>query len=334
VKLNYIAVVGYNWTGASVVVDLLREFDDYEEFGSEFCLIWEKDGILDLEMTLFNNWEVLSQDVAVNDFLEYIKIIQKRGGKFTKWGIGIDNILDINLFQESKKYIDELTEFKYKSNKFLLDYKLPYLYQFFNRLKRKKERILKQINVSSVDAYFTRPGEEKFLNATRNYMDSLFYNFSIKNNAPNIILDQALPASNLQHTMRYFHSMKTVVIDRDPRDVYLNLIKRKMLIGLECSLEKDSVNKFISWYKIIRENKREDDKNILRLNFEDIVLNYDDSLKRIKNFLDIKTKHSKNKTYFNPEKSKKNIGLWKTHANKDDMRLIYQELKQYCNQGS
>ena len=332
-KLNYIAVVGYNWTGASVIVDLLKEFDDYEEFGSEFCLIWDKDGLLDLELSLFKNWEVLNQDVAVRDFLEYIKMVQKRGGKSTKWAVDINNILDLSLFKESENYIEKLTKFRYKSNRFLLDYKLSFFHQLLNRLKRKKEKILGRVDLSYVDAYFVRPTEKEFLFATRNYIDSLFYKFAKRKNISNIILDQALPASNLQQTMRYFNNIKTVVVDRDPRDVYLNLIKRKILIGLECSLEKDSVNKFISWYKTIRENRKENEENILRLNFEDIVLDYEYNLKIIQDFLDIKTNHTKKNKYFNPERSKKNIGLWKTYKNQDEMKLIYSKLKQYCNQG-
>ena len=84
---------------------------------------------------------------------------------------------------------------------------------------------------------------------------------------------------------------------------------------------------------MIRENKEGNENNILRLNFEDIVLNYNSSLKVIKDFLDIDTKHIKKYKYFNPRKSEKNIGLWRKYHNQEDMQLIYSKLKQYCNQG-
>jgi|APSaa5957512535_1039671.scaffolds.fasta_scaffold164768_2 hypothetical protein len=37
--------------------------------------------------------------------------------------------------------------------------------------------------------------------------------------------------------------------------------------------------------------------------------------------------------YVNPKISKKNIGLWKSYKNQDEINLTYSELKQYCYQG-
>jgi hypothetical protein len=333
-NLNYIAVVGYNWTGASIVVDLLKEFDDFEEFGSEFCLLWEKSGILDLELSLFNNWELLNQDAAIRDFIEYCKMIEKRGGKFTKWGVDINKKLDIDFMNESLKYVDSMTNLKYTSNEFLLDYRLSLLGQIVSRIKRKILKTFGEKNPSPIEVYFARPTKEEFVEYTNIFLNRLFVNFAKKRKVNNIILDQAFPSSNIQKSMRYFDNIKTIVVDRDPRDVYLNLIKRKMLIGLECSLKnEDSVKKFIEWFRLIRENKEESTKNILRLNFEDIVLDYENNIKVIVDFLGVNTKHSKKGKYVNPKISKKNIGLWKSYKNQDEINLIYSELKQYCYQG-
>ena len=329
-SLNYISIIGYGWTGSSVVVDLLREYDDYEGPDFEFSMIWEPNGILDLENALVDNWDFLRHDTAIRDFITYCEIQNRKGGKFSSFGIDISNKLDVDFIFETNSYIDKLIDFKYQGNTRLLYYKLS----AFKLLIKKVLRKLFNGNISSQEMYMAKPSKDKFLTETRIFIDKLFQKYANKNNIQNVILDQAIPASNILKTMNYFNQIKSIVIDRDPRDVYVNLIKRKVLIGAECSMEDSEhcVKKFVKWHKILRaqDSIENNDKKILRLKFENVILDYENSINKIHTFLDIKTKHSKKKKYFNPELSEKKIGLWKSYKHQEEIDYIYQELKEYC----
>jgi hypothetical protein len=71
-------------------------------------------------------------------------------------------------------------------------------------------------------------------------------------------------------------------------------------------------------------------KHVLRLNFEDLVLNYNDSILRIKDFLEIDMQHNQKLMHFDPSYSIKNIGLWREYKNQSIMHDIGSELKDYC----
>ena len=71
--------------------------------------------------------------------------------------------------------------------------------------------------------------------------------------------------------------------------------------------------------------------NILRLRFEEIILDYQNVLNKIYKFLDIdKSLHVEKGKYFNPEYSKKNIWIWKNIPDQKAISKIEEQLKKYC----
>lgn len=324
---NYISIVGYGWTGSSLVVDLLKEFDGYDGLDIEFSMIWEPNGLLDLEKALIDDWDFLRHDTAIRDFVSYCRVLNS--SSLFSIGFDLSNKLGVDFMLETHTFINRLQNFKYRGRSRLLDYELS----TFKLFKRRVERKIFSYT-SPTMMYMARPSREKFLSEAKIYMDNLFRNYSKNNNVSNIILDQSIPASNVLKTMNYFNNIKSIVIDRDPRDVYVNLIKRNALIGVECSLAKNKqgVEKFVQWHKILREqDELEQDKDkILRLNFEDIIMDYDNSVKKIIDFLDIKVEHTQKYKFFQPQISVKKIGLWKTFKNQEEIDYIFQELGEYC----
>ena len=70
---------------------------------------------------------------------------------------------------------------------------------------------------------------------------------------------------------------------------------------------------------------------MLRIRFEDLVLKYDHTLKKIYDFLgENKETHVNKKRHFDPLLSSKNIGLWKNYPHKNEIDKIYFGLKDYC----
>lgn len=96
-----------------------------------------------------------------------------------------------------------------------------------------------------------------------------------------------------------------------------------------------NVEDFVFWYNDKNKNLdkyiNSNDSRQLVLRFEELVLNYDESLSKILNFLNIdKSHHIAPKAQFRPEVSIKNIGLYKNAENKKAIEYIYTHLKDYC----
>lgn len=74
----------------------------------------------------------------------------------------------------------------------------------------------------------------------------------------------------------------------------------------------------------------ETNPNVLRIRYEDIVLKYDDTLNEIYNFLgEEPSVHIDKKLFFNPENSKKNIGLWKKVNRYKEIQVIEKKLSDF-----
>ena len=82
-------------------------------------------------------------------------------------------------------------------------------------------------------------------------------------------------------------------------------------------------------YKRLEQQKKEvANDRFLIIRFEDLVLKYDDSVNTIFTFLNIDHKlHSRKKTIFIPEISKRNIGLWKNNLCEKEIDIINKDLK-------
>ena len=70
--------------------------------------------------------------------------------------------------------------------------------------------------------------------------------------------------------------------------------------------------------------------NLLIVNFNDFICNYDMISKRINNFLDLNEKNHVHKyKHFNPNISVKNVGIYKSFNDISSIKLIEKELSNY-----
>lgn len=118
-----------------------------------------------------------------------------------------------------------------------------------------------------------------------------------------------------------------IIVDRDPRDIYADLIKDKVFLGKE-----RDVYKFISLFKILRENENEikEAENVLTVQFEKIVTSYEAEVLRVLEFLNVNiNEHRNKKVYFDPNRSCKNIGIYKIYLTKEEIEEIETQLSEY-----
>jgi hypothetical protein len=325
--MKFIAVSGYGWSGSSAVVDLLREYEDYKFNQNEFRILKDPHGILDLESSLVDNWDIIRSDVAIIDFLKYCSILNRKGSKYYQRGYDFSTTFKIDFMSLAIEYINSISLMTYKGNSLVFDYPLS-KYSFF--IKRLKKKILGQDYQRLM--FLAKPTKEEFVQATVTFLESIFKNYAQKNET--VILDQVISVSTVEQSLKYFKDIKIILIDRDPRDICVELVKEKAFIGPEI-INTNNIDKFINWFKITRAcNKHNCAENVMKIRFEDLVLNYHDTVYKIEQFTNNKAQHTNALKFFDPTISIKNIGIWKSFHNQDMMTKIRENLPEFCFEGN
>lgn len=130
--------------------------------------------------------------------------------------------------------------------------------------------------------YYSYP-IETFNRKTQKYLNKLFCEISNKNI---IAVDQLIPCCNINRYLNYFEDIKVIVLDRDPRDLYI----LNKIIWKESVVPCDNVNIFIANFKALRKHlkyEKEDKSRILRIQFEDAIYKYNETISKINEFLNI-----------------------------------------------
>lgn len=324
-----ITCASYGGSGSSAITDILKEFNNIFSAGDyEFTIAHEIDGISDLQYFLYDNPHRLNCDTAIFRFEELVKRREKDYKKY---------IRDFSL--HSKAYIDSLStlqwdgyweghQLRYSNFKRAVYYKIPYRIQLFiNKFKKSNYEIVSSFKASKM-TYSNL--DNSFFMLTKEYTQSIIEN--VITNLPDdeieyIALDQLVPTNNIERYLEYFNSIKVIVVDRDPRDLYL----LNNLYWKEGWIPSHDVESFIKWYKLTR-SYRTDNSNVLYIQFEDLVYNYERVLKEILDFLGIdKSYQIYKKQFFDPKVSKKNTKLYEQqHQFKEDIHKIFIELTDYC----
>lgn len=325
-EIKFVAVSGYGWSGSSAVTDLMKEFKGYWNFGDEMRLLREPYGIYDLEHALIDEWDLLNADAAIKDFIWLVKRLNRRTTRWGGTGCGYGELFGPVFIEETRKYIERLTKFEYKGHWWWFEFKQSDLQMALNRIK-------KRIHISDYEEQsrmrFVDLTEEQFLKITREYLLNLYLQSTEARgiDLETVVLQQAVSVNQFPKASRYFNNLKLIVVDRDPRDVFMDLINGKYIIGRDI-VQSHDIEKFICYYKKVREKRIKcDNSKVLCIRFEDMIMDYDNTLDRILQFLgESRQIHINQFKYLKPEESKNNIGIWKSYGYQNEIRKIEQEL--------
>lgn len=330
---NYkiVSCASYGSSGSSVVTDYLSEYGSVKDLGTyEFRFIQDYMGISTLEDALVGSPHRLNSDIAIQNYLRYVdrqcgNVIRPRYQGFFKnrWKeislAYVKRLVDIEWPGYWEEY--QITEPKYQA---MLKYQiLPRLRKLFSINKKYIAHY-----IPTKPMYFSFPSEEKFLTETRRYINELCEILDPEHEYEYLMFDQLMPPANIGKYERYFDSIKTIVVDRDPRDYYLENVLR----WGEQWVPKD-IEKFAILYRKQREQaqKFQDSENVLRVQFEDTIFKYDEFERQIQDFLSLDVhNHIYPRTRFNPAKSINNTRLWdKRKVSYDIIKKIEDLLAEY-----
>lgn len=326
-----ITCASYGGTGSSAITDLLLEFDNVKSIKEfEFTIVHEIDGINSLEYGLVDNWNRLNNDEYIYRFKKLVKRISKDYCKY--FGTEFIDITD--------NYIDELIGLKWNGYWHQHKYRYTFiqrkiLFEWSGSLKRRLSCLINREyeyvpSQKREEMYLARLNKEEFLDITRRYFERLMDKLVEQSNKEYIALDQLVDSNNIKKYMRYFNNIKIILVDRDPRDLYI--LNKKF--WNEGWIPTDNIDTYIKWYKALRVNREVEIKNenILLIQFEDLIFDYEETLEIILKFLNIdKQNHIDKYKYFNPNISIKNTKLFEKFTDyNNDILKIEEELNEYC----
>jgi hypothetical protein len=175
--------------------------------------------------------------------------------------------------------------------------------------------------------YFSRP-DKNFYELAGKFLEQLFIELSLDRNSK-LIFDQLGLAYHFTNYQKIIPGLKQIVVDRDPRDVYLDA-KNYNAYPIT-----DNIDDFISFYEGSRAiNYPTNSKDCLIIRFEDLIFQYDQSKGKIEKFVGLSPQqHIHKSRRFDPLISIKNTETWKNDKNKkfsSDIKKIENKLEAWC----
>ncbi|MFQ2204725.1 sulfotransferase domain-containing protein [Aeromonas hydrophila] len=331
---------GYMFSGKSAVSDLLREFEGIyvPSYQEEFELIRVNDGLLDLYNTLSSSWSPNRADNALRSFERVSsKLACTPKGIEKLWSVGFgysERYFKFDL--KTKKFIDKL-----KASSWKMNWPTEFLYMSKDEVFRHKlnARVNEGCYWPEIDFSLTiRNGIEQCIS---DYLYEIFSDFYSQGNHT-VVMHNALEPYSPEQGIGFIKNGKCIIIDRDVRDIYVNCIKHNDGYNDNVEVFKkisgaSKIESFIERQRIMRITigEKNDDK-VLRIRFEDLVYNYEITLQKIIEFLNLEpASHNRKLDFFNPKKSINNCNSWLELPSNEltNIKKIEQSLPEYCYGG-
>ena len=305
---------GFAASGGSAIRDLLKEFEEIFVFPNEFRLLKEKNGLLDLETSIFSSRSPDNIDLAIRDFKKLNEHLGRITTKFSRKGFDYDLYTDYKYTFLINEFIQKITDYKYKMFTHNYDFRKSNLKSQFDRYMA---RII-GYSFLEEESYMAYPSFKEFNNYSKELIYSILNSSTTKYRVkPKIIaLHNCINHFRIETILKsssYFDDFKMLIIDRDPRDIFIDFPYQRYLPSNLDLLGKSKyfVKFFLSMRDELAEIKKLD--NTLFIRFEDLIVNYELTKNKIIKFLNIdKKKVDLNKRKFFPNKSFKNLRLYKS----------------------
>ncbi|MBH49876.1 MAG: hypothetical protein CMG69_03890 [Candidatus Marinimicrobia bacterium] len=311
---------GFANSGKGALVYCLSEVSSIYYYDDEPRFISDPDGIMSLESALCDNWNIFQSDKGIKRFDKLIKTLCNKYKSPYFWR-NTNKMFSGKLKTITEEYLSELVDFSYKGMWTGINnpiYKI--IWKLNMMLKKRIFNYNKNIYVSMNYELFQLMTRKYFNRLIRNAMPGTFKYF---------LLNEPFASLYPSRVLNYFNDAKLIIVHRDPRDSYCNLMNETS------DFMPKSVEHYIKLYKhmsALSIKNGKNDQRVLRINFEDLIVNYERTKKVVFNFLDIdESTHVHKFKYFDPNISVKNIGIWKKYKNQNDMKKISFELGEYCH---
>lgn len=318
-----VIAMGYTGTGSSALVHLLKEYSNCYDIDSknyEHNILYVPHGLFDLEDVLLNNNSLYRSDAALNDFYSEMRNLNDND---YNWFGGFKKRFGNEFMNNVNEFINSLIIFS-RAGGWSYDYR--YKFGLTNILKdaakfclgKKTERFGYRIDPFGSDNIVNHalPTAEEFYKAANKFIDKYFSMIGYKKDKV-FVFDQIIEPWQLDRIPNYFdEDTRFIVFDRDPRDTYLSQ-KYIWSRATSYSIMPVDVHMFVDFYsRLYKAEKKADDKRILRVQFEDLIYHYNETVEKIETFIGPEKlgEHKYYKRFFVPEQSIKNTQLFTVNS--------------------
>lgn len=331
-KNKIIVPTGYMGSGSSAVTDLLSEVRRMNNSAGtfEYVFLHCPNGVFDLEDKLLKGNTALRSDEALHSFACTMRQLYDK--KY--WWVGHYNkVIGTEFWNITKEYIEELIDFKpdfywyYQENvvpKMVPRLMINKLLRVFPGGKRfcKKPLLYSPMWISYV-------GAERFYKVTQDY---IYQVFDLMGRDKDLVLDQLLLPHNLHRIGNYFKDdIEVFVVERDPRDMFI-INKYYWSRKNEAVAYPTEAEEFCDFYRRLRDSEYPvDSEHVHRIRFEDMIYDYDETVRHIFEILKIgPEEHVHKKEKFKPEKSINNTQLFSGKSQyAEECHIIEENLREY-----
>lgn len=340
-KYRRVAVTGFYGTGSSAVLDLLKEYRNAHavpEIGRayEHTTFYVSGGLFDLCTLLTHGNAPLQSDYVINNFIDAMRRLNDYNylwfGSFkaltgNKFMNAVDRfITTISTHHPGKNY-NHCLRTRFSPIKACMQLAAKFIYG------RKFSKYGVGYVWDGKPVYYSNPSEDELYEAVQQFTNDFFELFASNNSELDIYDHLIWPQQVDSHARCFDDNFKIIIVDRDPRDVYISdqFIWSKPPLGRggDPHFSKD-VNTFIKeWRNTVAPTYN--NRNALRIHFEDLIYNYEKSLASIETFLGLQPKiHIAKGTSFIPEKSINNTQAFRLNTKwKEIADVIARELPEY-----
>ena len=318
--MNAIAVTGYFATGSGAVYNLLQEYASVDDGGMsafEHIFLYDVNGVFEtVDRILYAN-SLYNSNAAINTFRREMRRLNDTdfgwfGGYRYRCG---------NRFMEIiEDFIDEITEYRFDRD----------WYNTFLCRKHTPERLLKDsvkvllgrlkpdhnfgtailMDPNNRGEYsFASP--EKLQAASRKLITRYIETLYPMHTEKTVILNHLIQPQYAHRLHGYTpDGLKLIIVDRDIRDLYVYNKYTNVWGGNTFPTELEDFIRFTKAYRATEQQVASD--RILRVQFEDLIYDYDNTVAKIEAFVGVGSNdHSAKATRFTPEKSIKNTQIFR-----------------------
>lgn len=310
--LNKIIVIGSGNSGSGAVFDYLSSQKSNLSFlnGKEFRIIHDPDGLTDLYINNYVNFSINNSASAFERFKKVLDKFEKKNKQK-------------KLRPVFKKFFNKVIRLNYNAypefykNRIYFKKKLNF---YVNRVVFKKK--IKELELMNM----TLPVEEKkFIKESQILINNII-KIIHKNNIKfkNVIFNQSANYWNINLSTKFFDNKKIIIVDRDPRSIFWSMKRTEAF-----SYPGHDVNTFIKWYKEIQikfDKNIKNKNNILQINYENFLNNFDKERKKINKFICVSNNDLGN---FDKKNSMKNLYKAKNFLTQNELNKIEIKLKKY-----
>ena len=325
-----IGVCGYTGSGSSAVTDYLKEFESVQVMDDfEFTIIHSPDGIEDLDYQL--NEQCSKYTASSTALFRFERCVYDYLIRLTK-----NKQVKRKLYHLTEQYIESLTQVKWKGFGIadLQLYKSKWsMLPFLNAT-----RILRKWPGRLGTEWTSYPSRDMRLSIKPHGFDELSRQYIISilealgaDFSKTVVIDQLFAGNVPEKGFKYFDNPYAIIVDRDPRDMYIFAKEYYHRKGFIYQIPTETVEQFILYYSKMRESQNHiSTDRTLTIQFEDMIYEYENTTAALRNFCNITDKQQAGIKRFDPQKSIQNTQVFKRFPQySDDIMKIQNELGQY-----